>query len=84
MQPIEKELVSHAKTQALLDWKFKNGGTSGGLNKQRFNQVDYKLVTNKSCFFIVFVVSPPSMTMADVPGRYGVNNRLMETFSGSA
>jgi hypothetical protein len=46
MQPIEKELVSHAKTQALLDWKFKNGGTSGGLNKQRFNQVDYKLVTN--------------------------------------
>jgi hypothetical protein len=24
------------------------------------------------------------MTMADVPGRYGVNNRPMETFSGSA
>jgi hypothetical protein len=35
-------------------------------------------------FFIVFVVLPPLMTMADVPGQYGVNNRPMETFSGSA
>jgi hypothetical protein len=35
-------------------------------------------------FFIVFVVLPPSMTTADVPGQYGVNNCPMETFSGSA
>ncbi len=34
-------------------------------------------------FFIVFVVSPPSMTMADVPGRYGANNCPIERFSGS-
>ena len=32
----------------------------------------------------MFVVSPPSMTMADVPGQYGANNCPMETFSGSA
>ena len=37
----------------------------------------------KSLFYIVFVVLPLSMTMADVPGRYGANNRPMSTFSGS-
>jgi len=35
-------------------------------------------------FFIVFVVLPLSMTMADVLGQYSVNNFLMATFSGSA
>ena len=33
---------------------------------------------------VVFVVSPPLMTMADLPGQYGANDCPMETFSGSA
>jgi hypothetical protein len=41
------------------------------------------LERNKNKFFIVFVVLPPLMTMADVPEQYGANNCLMETFSGS-
>ena len=36
------------------------------------------------CVFIMFVVSPLSMTIADVPGQYGVSNCPMVTFSGSA
>ena len=35
-------------------------------------KVPYSLAKS---FFIVFVVSPPSMTMADVLGQYGASNR---------
>ena len=32
----------------------------------------------------MFVVLSPLMSMVDVPGQYGANNRPMATFSGSA